>query len=177
MACTLWRIATIFLAFLTLHRVRDPAIGKRVIALHNTRQMMKGDKNLMISRFSVGIAATAIAGLFQGCVPFPVWGYGPDNQSREEFEHRVEAAFRLQNNMTSEVMIIQSDGSDSQYHAPIIQAEQAMEKSCSYLNEYASRDIDGLNKSIILQKRVESSILSCELAARNVEALLKTHQR
>lgn len=79
--------------------------------------------------------------------------------------------------MTSEVMVIQSEGSDPQFHAPIIQAEQVMEKDCSYLNEYASRDIDGLSKSILLLRHVETSVVACEVAARKVEELLKTHQR
>lgn len=152
-------------------------IGKKVVALHNTRQMKKGVKNLIISRPFVPIIFIAMTALLQGCTALSIWGYGPDDQSRDDFERRVEAAFRLQNRMTSEVMEIQSDGSDSQYHAPIIQAEQAMEKNCSYLNEYASRDIDGLNKSILLLRRVENSVVDCEVAARKVEKLLKTHQR
>lgn len=107
----------------------------------------------------------------------PLWGYGPDRQSREDFERRVEKIFKLQNRMTSEIMIIQSDGTDSQEHLPIIQAEQAMEKNCSDLNEYASREIDGESKSIFLLRRVENSVTNCELAARKVEELLKMHQR
>jgi hypothetical protein len=108
----------------------------------------------------------------QGCA----LRYGPDDQNREEFEHRVEAAFRLQNQMTSEVMVIQSDGSDTRQHLSIIQAEQLMEGNCRYLNEYASREIDGLNKSLLLLKRVENSVVDCEKSARKVEELLKTHQ-
>lgn len=111
----------------------------------------------------------------QACAP--LWGYGPDRQTREDFERRVEAVFRLQNRMTSEIMVIQSDGSSRQEHAPIIQAEQAMEKNCTDLNEYASRDMDGESKSFFLLKRVENSVADCEIAARKVEALLKAHQR
>jgi hypothetical protein len=126
-------------------------------------------------RCPVIVLATVVC--LQGCAPFMTWGYGPDGQTREEFERRVEAAFKLQNKMTSEVMVIQSDGSDTQYHAPIIQAEQVMEKNCSYLNEYASRDIDGLSKSLSLLRHVENSVVACEASARKVEALLKSHQR
>ncbi len=114
--------------------------------------------------------------LLQGCT-HSIIGYGPDNQTLEEFERRVEAVFRLQNRMTSEVMVLQSDGSDPQLHEPIVVAEQVMEKNCSYLNEYASRDIDGLSKSILLRRRVEKSVLACEKSARIVEEMLKTHQR
>jgi hypothetical protein len=153
------------------------AIGKWVIALHNTLQMMKGDKNLITPRFSTWIAITAISSLLQGCASPTIWGYGPDGQSREDFEHRVEDAFRLQNRMTSVVMVLQSDGSDARYHLPIIQAEQDMEQKCSYLNEYAVRDMDGLSKSLLLQRRVEKSVVGCEVAAHKVEAMLKKYQR
>jgi hypothetical protein len=109
------------------------------------------------------------------CAPF--WSFGPDSQTREDFERRVESVFRLQNSMTSEIMDIQSDGSDHKEHLPIIVAEQTMEKNCRDLNEYASRDIEGENKSFFLLKRVENSVTKCEAAARKVEALLKQHQR
>lgn len=115
-------------------------------------------------------------GFIQSCTPLLI-GYGPDGQSREEFERRVEAAFRLQNKMTSEVMVIQSDGSNPKQHEPIIQAEQVMEKNCAPLNEYASRDIDGQSKSLILLKQVENAVVVCESSAQKVEELLKKHQR
>jgi hypothetical protein len=162
-------------AFLALNRVYGLTIGKRAIALHNTGQMLKGDKNLIISRFCLVIAITIITGLVQGCASF-IGGYGPDGQSREDFERRVEAAFRLQNRMTSEVMVLQPDNSKTQYHLPIIQAEQVMAKHCSFLNEYVSRDIDGKGKSFLLLRRVQNSIFECESSARKIQGLLKTHQ-
>lgn len=134
---------------------------------------MKGAKNLLMSRFSVHIAVISV--LLQGCVPFSTWGYGPDDQSREEFEHRVEAVFRLQNRMTSEVMVLQEGDVASKDQDAILQAEQVMQKNCSDLNEYASREIDGLNKSLLLQRRVESSVVDCENSAHKVEALLNKH--
>ncbi|MEQ1485891.1 MAG: hypothetical protein ABL913_10015 [Methyloglobulus sp.] len=151
------------------------ALGKRVIALHNTRQIMKGAKNLVISRFSVWVVIAVMAGLSQGCASFSIWRYGPDGQSREEFEHRVEAVFRLQNRMTSEVMVLQEGDTVSKDQETILQAEQVMQKNCSDLNEYASRDIDGLNKSLLLQRRVENSVVDCENSAHKVEALLNKH--
>jgi hypothetical protein len=52
------------------------------------------------------LAIPAIATLISGCaVPF-FGGYGANGQSREEFEHHVEEIFRLQNQMTSEVMML-----------------------------------------------------------------------
>ena len=129
-----------------------------------------------ISRFSLVLAALAISGLLQSCAML-LGSYGPDGQSREDFERRVEAAFRLQNRMTSEVMEIQSDRSDPKEHEPIIQAEQMMEKNCSELNDYASREIDGKSKGIFLLRRVENSVRACETSAQKVEELLNAHQR
>jgi hypothetical protein len=131
---------------------------------------------LIISRCYVGVSALAIAVLFQSCATF-MGRYGPDGQSLEDFEDRVEAAFRLQNSMTSEVMVLQSDGTDPQQHEPILQAERVMEKNCHDLNDYVSRDIDGKNKSFLLLRRVQDSVLACETSAQTVEELLKIHQR
>jgi hypothetical protein len=151
-------------------------IGKWAIALHNTRLMTKHTKHLLIYGTYKVVAIALLGGSLHGCASF-FGSYGPDGQSREEFKHRVEAAFRLQNRMTSEVMVIQSDGSNRKEHEPIIQAEQVMEKNCNHLNDYVSRDIDGKVKSILLLKRVENSVLACETSAQKVEELLKMHQR
>jgi len=138
--------------------------------------MKKNSINPLQHRLYRAMMIALIFGLTQGCAPF--WGgYGPDKQPRKDFERRVEAAFRLQNKMTSEVMMLQSDGSIANEHAPIIQAEQIMEKNCSYLNEYVSRDIDGKNKGFLLLRRVQNSVANCEKSAKNVEEFLKTHQR
>lgn len=151
------------------------AIGKTVGPFHNTRSGRKYTGCLALDNYKNLYKAVSIAIciVLQGCA----MTYGPDHQERDEFQRRVEAAFRLQNRMTSELMLIQSDGSDLKEHAPIIHAEQEMEKQCRYLNEYAALDIDGLNKSLLLLKRVESSVAECEQSARLVEKLLKTHQR
>jgi hypothetical protein len=138
--------------------------------------MKKSRKNPFQRQLYNAMKIALIFGLTQGCAP--LWGgYGPDKQPRKDFERRVEAAFRLQNKMTSEVMMLQSDGSNAEEHEPIIQAEQIMEKNCSYLNEYVSRDIDGKNKGFLLQRRVQNSVANCEKSAKNVEEFLKKHQR
>ena len=134
---------------------------------------MNGIKNLAIYRRCRVVAFFVIVGLLQGCAAF-TWGYGPDGQSREDFEHRIEGVFRLQNKMTSEVMMLQEGDVDAKAYEAILQAEQVMEKNCNYLNEYVSRDIDGLSKGLLLQRHVEKSVLDCETATQNVEALLKT---
>lgn len=130
---------------------------------------------MVISRLSVWIAIAAIAGLLQGCAPFSMGGYGPDGQSRLEFERRVEAAFRLQNRMTSKIILLQEGEAAAKDQEAILQAEQAMQKKCRYLNEYVSRDIDGLSQGLLLPRRVEHTVADCEAAAHKVETLLKAY--
>ncbi len=48
-----------------------------------------------------------------------------------------------------------------------------MQESCAPLNEYASRDIDGMNIGIFLRQRVEKSADDCEKAALKVKAQLE----
>jgi hypothetical protein len=53
-----------------------------------------------------------------------------------------------------------------------MKAEQHMQELCGPINEYASRDIDGLNKGLLLRRRVEKSAEDCNKAAQEVEVLL-----
>jgi len=117
------------------------------------------------------VAVFIVAGLVSGCaIPF-FGGYGENHQSREEFTHYAEEVFRLQNHMSSEVMILINDGSPK-YDA-LLQAEQKMRQVCADLNEYVSRDIDGLSSSYFLSRRVEKSVIACEQAARAVKQLVQ----
>ncbi|MFZ2312267.1 MAG: hypothetical protein WAV82_06580 [Methylobacter sp.] len=113
----------------------------------------------------------AVAVILSGCAT-PFFGYGANGQSREEFARHVEEAFRLQNSMTSQVMML-LDGGEVKNSDALLRAEQHMEQICGPLNEYASRDIDGLNIGLLLQRRVEQSAIDCEKAAREVEFLLE----
>jgi hypothetical protein len=151
-------------------------IGKTMIAPHNTYRIREGTKNLVVYKYFVWVVIATIIGALQGCAAFSMGGYGPDRQSREDFERRVEAAFRLENRMTSEIMALQGgeDVGVENYEA-VFQAEQVMEKNCNDLNDYVSRDIDGLSKGFLLLKRVENSVVGCETAAHRVEELLKAH--
>ncbi|MFA6164163.1 MAG: hypothetical protein WC685_12115 [Methylobacter sp.] len=113
----------------------------------------------------------AVAVILSGCAT-PFFGYGANGQSREEFARHVEEGFRLQNSMTSQVMML-LDGGEVKNSDALVRAEQHMEQICGPLNEYASRDIDGLNIGFLLQRRVEQSAIDCEKAAREVEFLLE----
>ena len=84
-------------------------------------------KDLVILR---SLMIFVMASLMSGCtLPF-FSGNGA-------FDRHAEEVFHLQNQMTSEVMMRESDEA-------LMQAEQQMRQACADLNEYASRDIDGL---------------------------------
>jgi len=120
-----------------------------------------------------GCALIFIVMIVTGCAASFDRGYGAKRQSREEFERYVEDVFRLQNNMTSEVMMLTESEDNSQSHVTLIRAEQDMQKICAPLNEYASRDSEGLSVGLLLSHSVEKSAVDCERAARQVESLLE----
>ena len=112
-----------------------------------------------------------MASLISGCaIPF-LGGYGANGQSLEEFEHHVEEVFRLQNQMASEVMMLMESEEGKKYQA-LLQAEQHMQQVCADLNEYVSRDIDGLSSGLFLRRRVEKTAIDCEQAALALKPLL-----
>lgn len=118
-----------------------------------------------------GLMLMSIMVTLSGCaLPF-FGGYGEQGMSREEFTQYVEGVFRLQNSITSEVMIL-LEGDDTKKHEALLQAEQQMQEACGPLNEYASRDVDGLSIGLFLRRRVEKSAIDCERAAQEVKSLL-----
>jgi hypothetical protein len=131
--------------------------------------MAQNNKRLFILR---NLITFVIASIISGCtMPF-FGGYGANGQSREEFAEHVEEVFRLQNQMTSEVMmLLESD--QAKKPETLIQAEQHMRQVCVDLNEYASRDIDGLSIGFFLSRRVEKSAVDCEQAALAIKPLLE----
>lgn len=118
-----------------------------------------------------GLMLMTIALFLSGCTAAFWGGYGTKGQSREEFTRYVEEVFRLQNGMTSEIMAL-LENDDAKNYVALLQAEQHMQEKCAPLNEYASRDIDGLNISFFLRRRVEKSAIDCEQAAQKVKSLL-----
>ncbi len=138
-----------------------------IVGLAEKSQMMNR-KDCIIFR-SLVIAIMTL--LLSGCsVPF-LGGYGANNQSLEDFKYHVEEIFRLQNKMSSEVMmLVETDGENK--NQVLINAEQHMQKVCADLNEYASRDIDGLSISFFLRQRVEKSAIDCERAALAIKPML-----
>lgn len=130
--------------------------------------MIDGNKSLVIVRSLISLA---VASLISGCaVPF-FGGYGANDQSREEFAQHVEEVFRLQNQMTSEAMML-LENNEAKSPDTLMLAEQHMQQVCADLNEYASRDIDGLSIGLFLSRRVEQSAIDCERAALAIKPLL-----
>jgi len=102
-----------------------------------------------------------------------LWGsYGVKGQSREEFERYVENVFRLQNSLTSEVMMLQ-ETEDFKSPEQLLQAEQHMRRQCAALNEYVARDVDGQSSGFLLRRRVENTAAECERAAKDLRELIK----
>lgn len=110
--------------------------------------------------------------MLAGCsLPF-VGEIGDTGLSKEEFAHYVEEVFRFQNRMTSEVMML-SAGDEGGDFSGLLKSEQHMQQVCAPLNEYVSRDIDGLGTSLTLRRKVVKTTLDCDHAAHEVEVLLK----
>jgi hypothetical protein len=118
------------------------------------------------------IALFVLLQMLMACSVPIIGGYGSAGRSREEFERYVEDVFKLQNQVTSQVMLLLESG-DIQSEQPVMKAEQHMQEICSPINEYASRDIDGLTIGFFLRRQVEKSAEDCDKAAHEVTVLLK----
>ena len=118
-----------------------------------------------------GLLLMTITLMMSGCATPFFGGYGAKGQTQEEFTRYVEGVFKLQNSMTSEIMAL-PEIDDAKNHDALSAAEQHMQEACGPLNEYVSRDIDGLDIGIFLRRRVEKSAIDCELAAQKVKSLL-----
>jgi hypothetical protein len=132
-------------------------------------KMTKWDTNLVNFPVLMLMSMTLV---LSGCATPFFGGYGAKGQSREEFTRYVEGVFRLQNSMTSEIMaLLETD--DAKNHDVLLQAEQQMQEACGPLNEYVSRESDGLNIGFFLSRRVEKSAIDCEQAAQKVNSLFR----
>jgi len=118
-----------------------------------------------------GLMLMSITLILSGCATPFLGGYGAKGQTQEEFTRYVEGVFKLQNSMTSEIMAL-PEIDDAKNHDALSAAEQQMQEACGPLNEYVSRDIDGLDIGLFLRRRVEKTAIECEQAAQKVKSLL-----
>ena len=109
--------------------------------------------------------------MLSGCGTAFFGNYGAKGQSKEGFTRYVEGVFKLQNSLTSEINdYLETD--DKSNHDDLLKAEQHMQEACAPLNEYASRESEGLDAGLFLSRRVEQSAIDCEQAAQKVKLLL-----
>ena len=119
-----------------------------------------------------GLIMISIMLILSGCSTPLMGSYGAKGQTMEEFTSYVESVFRLQNSITSEIMELQ-ETDDLHNHDVLLKAEQFMQETCAPLNEYVSKESEGLSTGLFLQSRVEKSAVDCEQAALKVRSLLK----
>jgi hypothetical protein len=110
--------------------------------------------------------------LLAGCASPLVGRISGTGLSKEEFAQYVEEVFRFQNRMTSEVMML-TTAEEGDNFSVLLKSEQHMQQICAPLNEYVSRNIDGLSNGLGLQRQVVKTALDCDRAAHEVEVLLK----
>jgi hypothetical protein len=110
--------------------------------------------------------------LIGGCAVPWVGRISGTGLSKEEFAKYVEDVFRFQNRMTSEVMMLTTSEGDDNFSV-LLTSEQHMQQVCAPLNEYVSRNIDGLSNGLSLQRQVAKSARDCDRAAQEVDGLLK----
>jgi hypothetical protein len=110
--------------------------------------------------------------LLAGCSWPWVGKIGGTGLSKEAFARYVEEVFRFQNRMTSEVMMLTAMDEDDDFSG-LLKSEQRMQRVCAPLNEYVSRDIEGLGSGLSLQRQVVKTALDCDRAAHEVDRLLK----
>ena len=106
-----------------------------------------------------------------GCTANLLSIYGDKGLTKDEFSKYVEDVFRFQNQLTCEVMLLDKDEWRKDYNA-LLQAEQIMHQACQSLNEYADKEGTGERISLLLQRQVNKSVVTCEQAAQNLDALL-----
>ena len=106
--------------------------------------------NTNLANFS-GLMLVSVTLMLAGCsMPF-FGGYGARGQTKEEFTRYVEGVFKLQNSMTSEIMaVLETDDANNPHE--LLEAEQHMDEACAPLNEYASRESEGLNTGFFFEQ-------------------------
>jgi len=101
-----------------------------------------------------------------GCATLP-----PAAQQYASFSDYAEAVFRHQNQLISQIMMLEAQGSPLD-DEDLKDAEHAMFDACHLLNEYAEREADGDSISWLFKRRVQNSIAACDDSIREFEAVL-----
>ncbi len=98
-------------------------------------------------------------------------GLAGNGRPGQSFSEYAENVFRLENRLTSEVMML-SDTDGTANLPAIVQAEQRMHQACQALNDYATQKTEGRGVGIWLPIRARQSAVACENAAKTLQAAL-----
>ena len=114
--------------------------------------------------------------LLQGCAVTAKVNGDKNQLSKQDFAQYVEAVFRLQNNVTSELMSLQAEDEEVD-QSLLLKAEQPMREACAPLNSYVSKEMEGTGTGfftkVFLKNKIEKSAIECERCANEVRFLLK----
>lgn len=114
--------------------------------------------------------------LLQGCALTAKVDGDKSRLSSQDFAQYVEAVFRLQNSITSDLMSLQAEDEEVD-QSLLLKAEQSMREACAPLNSYVSKEMDGTSTGFFtrffLKNKIEKSAIECEKCANEVRLLLK----
>lgn len=93
------------------------------------------------------------------------------NRQINELTTHSEQVFRHQNQVIDQIMEENERMSQTNYQA-ISQAELNMYDQCQLLNDYVTRERDGLAQDFLMRQRILGTINNCEASINAVEKLL-----
>ncbi len=86
----------------------------------------------------------------------------------QELTAYAENLFRRQNELTSQLMMVDAADDDEIY-----QAEMEMHEACKLLNDYARFQMEGKSMGILFKRRVKNSLPECDEAIQELEDCLE----
>ncbi len=84
----------------------------------------------------------------------------------------VEAVFKRQNAITTQVMMLTDIALSAEDEAELMQVEAQMQQDCRLLNAYAIKEMNHQSTSLLFKKRVKDSAEACDESVDELESLL-----
>ncbi len=97
---------------------------------------------------------------------------GESFKVKQSISEYAEQLFKRQNFLTQQVMMLFEVDITEENEKKVYQAESQMHDACHLLNEYATREMDGIKMSVFFRKRVQSSFDQCEETVKKMESIL-----
>ncbi len=88
----------------------------------------------------------------------------------QELTVYAENLFRRQNELTSQLMMLDSLSDDDN---EIYQAELRMHEACKLLNDFAQYQMEGKSIGILFKRRVKNSLPECDEAIQELEECIE----